>query len=725
MIELREIEFRHLVSGLTGDGNEPCARAFFLSGIFGSGKSEMIRSIKQALLDSGRYDAMFEVTNVKELSFLPELLGKFSLFPEGNFNLTDKRSLEEVIYNHNKYIKLLEFINDSAPHAIPLMMRAPFSLTSSAEPVTIERLADEGCSGDLCAEMNNGFSPDEFGNLAAEAFILDMLRLFMPLGHDAGSYADYLVQGAKKRVLISIDNYDVSSFAIDFWLGTSFFKYCFNSRFSDFKYYDIPNMPAGAKVSDLLDFRFLLGRRASRYPVDYFDASVRGMVEEIELKTLNAEELKALFNAGGTDVGEDIDEILRVTSGIPLLVALISESISLGEGWNVDARVISKYASGRILCNLTEKEQDWVKCASFLDEFDGNGLRCFPFIGADHKEALRFFEKASELTTRDASGKPALRPIIKKFVQSAVSIDSPATANQLNMIAANYYAATEYINDLSESELNLLVFLSQLEEPFEEGFLDFLFEAEHLGDFPAFRENFPDYFVKDGTKIDLKDETRTTISLYVKYGDLLSDRIKSALHSIASRTQDYITTKIDGKKIEIEQLEASLAECEEIKKSIIKKANELKARTIEHEAKISDTKRTYESELQRIKLVSPNKLFIFAAILIILSYLYDNLVNPGNNDNVGKILYYTSLLSFAGTFAFILKNMMARRSMHNLENVKQMLGDLSSAREGSIKEMNELRKNEKTTTGRMDVLKQNIIDEKNNLEYLMKLSDNY
>ncbi len=491
-----------------------------LSGGFGTGKSWLLGNVEKELQEKNLVHSMLKCDVYKDIAFVPdfaaELTKNIRLYggPSGSFEN------RETSYVHTKFFENLIKIKETDFESFNLI---------------IKRIIFKSMSDKVLEEYNNRRHPDtvdiravydrffekktdrelmkNIGEYVAEALIVDIMNHFFKLGGSYPNYEAYLDTELPKKVLIVADDIDPIAGSAFKWLLEVFIPYCNTKSFHQFISYDFQGGRSNIKVSDFLDFRFLLSARQdiTRPGAIVAPQIIELSTEKIELLPFTVEETSEFTGSYHLPEPVDAAQAQELTSGIPYVIALWLESKSYANN-NFD-NFILPLVIDKIFRYSADYEIEWIKSAAFLDSIDGESLHCFPAFDGSAEKAAWFFGQMDSLTTGTTDGQAAIDPILKKYILQSVLQSSAAQYEEFLSISQTVKTQKELLLPFGDKEKKLVMELAWYNRFDGEFVPEFAF-GDESPDVKRIIADYPQFFTANGSHLSFKPEVHSQLMKY-------------------------------------------------------------------------------------------------------------------------------------------------------------------------------------------------------------------
>lgn len=437
-----------IISLIENDGKKAC-KIIYVKGDFGVGKTELIYKALNSLFPNRNADVFFNFEHSSSIQYIYEFVANLLFAYKNPNDLDDTLNPTETLFYRNAFFDFLnktyqidERANFTAKNNNWLRSIPELLTDTDLKRVDYELKEDKSFSSFKKSELSLMFKSFE---LLTEAFLIDLLFKFYP----NSEYTAPILPPAKPiKIVISLDDFDGYAGTVSYWLVNYLFKFCYKYNFFEFKNYDVNFFAKDKRISEYFDFRFIISGRDNFYrssELDDFDI--------IEVFPFSPADVEAFLYKNNHKQVDDIKEIIKITKGNPYVLSLIAETISVGGLEGEDLLRVDQLATKKACRFLSEEQYDWLRCAAFIDEFDADALKYFPFIGAKAEYVFKFFSNAGDLCVKnDRNNKLNVNPNIKDFIVNTLTLESPTVAKELEKLADNYKHYSEFITYFEPKE---------------------------------------------------------------------------------------------------------------------------------------------------------------------------------------------------------------------------------------------------------------------------------
>ncbi len=644
-------------------------RIVALHGMFGVGKSTLLREVIAELQSNSIVDAVLYSNEDAHIRHLPEfmyqLVNSFRAckkdIPRYKSDETDSRWMR-----YNELLQELE------------QLRTERS-TGSALPESAEALSQllKHRSADERRLMTDTAS------VMCETLLVDLMNTFYPLSSEGGSTAIPAAQSQRKIVIV-IDTYEKMTTALNTWLLEHFLLYCYIKRFGDFRCYNSPYLSPEVFVRQYFDIRFII---AGREPLRTTDAERRWdrwqhTFLEIGLRQFGPAEIRSYFEESKIDL-TSVDEVLNATAGIPYLVNLWSHAHKFDETHNGGEQTIAAHAQERIFWYKSQEQIEWIRCAAFCPWFDADLLGCFSSIQGSAQDAYSYLRRRTELCreSKDHPSKLELLPVIRDSIQHALKQESPERAAEYEQVVKTYEAAKALLAPFDQDEQEALLHLSHLHR------CDVSLSLRELwaSDQPIIErllERSPGLFLRHELTISLQPDARQLLQRFISQHDpsefeAQSTRVQSYWHQYeAELIEERNTTQAHIEKIERDILGLGA----EIEKADLDR-RDAHTQCVELEESIQPLRQNTPPLTTNRDAAAARIAFVLCVVVAIVTFYIHELLlyvqsTPDMEEAIQKVLLAFSI-GFAILFIFFVSRSLAlrRRRIQHQKN-RAILADL-------------------------------------------------
>lgn len=405
----RKNEIESLLRAVSADRTSSgFKRIVSIAGVFGVGKSTLLREFKKNILGDDLASAMCYIDEDTRSVTLTEMLARLSDSFQLVGSVTHSRSIEH-------------FAERFESHS-----NSTFEKFNHSRPLT-------------------------------EAILVDWFSSLFDFQSQPRGLDTFQALGlTPKKVLVVVDAYEKTSDILGHWLLSEFLPLVWEKRLSDLSTFDTSSINPNYFIRDFIDCRVVI---AGREPLPATDLErrwdrYREDTMSIALKEFSIHEREAFFQKEGltSTAIPDFSE-----SSLPFLLTLFADS-SKAKG--ADAGLIALKAQRRIFWYKTEEQMEWIRCAAFCDSFDADILRCF--LGADSQRAFNYLSASEELTctATESGGRVSLHGIVRETICRATAIDSPDLAKESHETFATIRQVESVLTGATDIERQILLRLA-------------------------------------------------------------------------------------------------------------------------------------------------------------------------------------------------------------------------------------------------------------------------
>ncbi len=309
-------------------------------------------------------------------------------------------------------------------------------------------------------------------------------------------------------------------------------------------------------------------------------------------------------------ITQPYSEIIKLTKSLPLLLMTYLEYIDSSGEIQIQLPVIESAVSS-IMKGLTQQQRDWLICASFLDDFDEKGLRCFNEIGSDYKLAYSFLINKNSITdSHDNTSKINIKPLIKGFILDYTKTVQPDYYEYYKDRGGVYEKTKDVLDKVSTDDLNVIRSFAYFKSFDTESALEDTFQSDiHLA--KEFLLNNPDYFIRNKTTFTLKSNFTQKLDEYNVVVDGNKYELKKQLiRDSWIRLSENLSKKQSEFSAELENMKTESAELEKVVKTLRQEYDKDQADFFETENSLI--------ELRRETLIFAKKNNISAGIICLI-----------------------------------------------------------------------------------------------------------
>ncbi len=425
-------------------------RIIAINGIFGVGKSTLLREVIAQLQQDHLVDALLYSNEDAHIRHLPEFVYQLvNSFRACKENIPRFKSDE----TDSRWMRYYELIQESDPTTKAAEVKGPAASSASTDSTSV---ALKGRNADDRRLLS------DTGAVMCETLIVDLMNTFFPLSV-SGSADTRDASGRstiqQRKIVIVVDTYEKMTTVLNTWLLEHMLLYCYIKRFGDFRSYNSPYLSPDLFVRQYFDIRFII---AGREPLRSTDMERRWdrwqqTLLEIGLHQFKAETVREYLKSEGMDASSRVDDVMQATEGLPYLLSLWSHTKRSKDNGGADQN-IAVHARERIFWYKSQEQVGWITAASFCEWFDADILRCFPVCHERPTDAFVYLQKMTELSRESASnpGKWELLPIVRESINTAVRQESPEVAQEYDRIVETAYRVRTLLSVYQPEESDAL-----------------------------------------------------------------------------------------------------------------------------------------------------------------------------------------------------------------------------------------------------------------------------
>jgi len=546
----------------------------YINGTFGIGKTHLIKNFIISL-ENPDCDIYYFSLNTG-IDYIHEFVYGLAM---SSISISEKKiDPQESFYNRNFFLNMLNqaYTIDKQLHKlikqINRLRNVPNFLSFNHEkPGTNPLLEDKSFKPD---EIRLLFEPE---SLLAESFVVDLLHKY----DEYFKQYNYKKPEKPQKLLFVIDNYDRIAGSANNWLFKSLHKVVNQTKFGDFINFEVKQYPNDLKPSDYISIRFIIAGREELLP---FDNSFQ--YDKIMIEPFSKFETIELFEKNNLNIKDNYKLIEKVSQGIPFVLVLFIEAFNIGDVEMQDLTNMEHLIALQLMNYLSPIEQDWLRAAVFLDEFDEHTLGYLPLIKEHSEFAFQFFGNSTFLATKLANDNISIKKNIRKFVKSLVTIESEVILEKFVEIAKQIKINNDLLNRFNPKERQIIFKLS-LFKNFDKIYSIQDIFADDAGAVRRFIENHPQIFLQNKFTYSVRDDIVSSVFRLESLSQ--SDEYFNILNKINQLWERYR-----------KNLNDSLLKINEQLGDISNEADELANKQIELSEKLDFEQKEKENHLQRI-----------------------------------------------------------------------------------------------------------------------------
>jgi GTPase SAR1 family protein len=706
--------------------DEDAARIITMSGLFGVGKSTLIRSLIDELKNKQLVSALLFSNEDAHVQYLPEFIYQLiNSFRACKPNVSRFRS-DETDATWIRFSELngtLKSKNEEVWRS--LSARSELRSTGEMMEYVPTPVSSKKSVTSFDSTIRNTFKSSEdqrllidTGNVVCEAMVVDLMNTFYPIHDGITTLSDYLHGNEPIKIAIIIDTYEKISGTLNQWMLESFLPYCYTKRFGDFRTYNSPYLPPSMYVSQFFDFRVII---AGREPIAQTDAERRwdrwrSITRNIELDVFSLLEVKQYLAKEGIESKDkvNVEEVLKLTNGLPYLVALWTD-VYRSRRTGADEHYLSSLAQERVFWYKTEEQKEWIRISAFCDSFDSDILRCFPATHTKFREAFNYLRHSSELTSLDKSGRISLHPIIQKAIRNATEQESVSKAQEYNTIANTYFTTQKLLGEYNialREAIRLSAYFDHIDltRPLPE------FMNDSLSVLPNLFQN-ERLFVKNKHTYSLIPSYKDALTSFNKYydGEGFDNNI-TILRALWKERKESLQVERNAltKGIEKEQslLQTLQAELEE-KRALFTASQ---TRCLSYDSELVSLKKRGQYRLSSKDIAASRLSFVIMVITALIGFYSQDIMDLLDNipdemvSSFQKVFYSFSAIFCLLTIVFVLRAITIRNKRKEMEEQR---ATVELVEEKSIKErtlLQQLTKERDIISKEAELCKQRVIE---------------
>ncbi|MEM4260817.1 MAG: hypothetical protein QXG00_06275 [Candidatus Woesearchaeota archaeon] len=692
-------------------------KVFLVNGIFGVGKTWFVNAILEIFAMNKLCDAFLKFENSRDISFLSDYLMKCVGNTINNQGEYCDFTINELTFYNEEYYNLLNKIKHNNPEIFDKAIKKFFIsnlsyIKTKTNPYETNQLYKS--IEDILTRNSEKRMLYSAGRVLSEALVVDLIRNLFPLDKKHETLQTYIDEGIVKRVLITFDNYDSISCSVNEFLFKDLFPIAYNLKFSEFISQKFSSFNIDTKVSDLIDFRFVLASRQKvQKNILLDDDLIREITTEIELQPFSRADLQELIKSYGF-AEDNLEQLLRLTQGIPYIIELWLESKKYKDN-EENEKIFYSLAKERINKYFDNDAKEWLWIASHLEKFDENLLRCFHQMHKNYHEIFEFFIIHNDIAEKYSNDSNLLKikSIIRYYLHNAEEPDSQETKSEIIKIESIYNKAEEILKNYNQKQRQMILNLSYFKRFNFSNHLNIFFQND-LKDINQFVESHQELFIKNQYTYSIIEEYRNKLIEYNKYWDQENYENKQEL---ANKLWDKIQKELLLNKNRL-QKELNNIELEE--KDLIKKREEqnnlidnIRKQIIQNENEIIIIKRRINQLGVRNYIRKSGFCFVLGLFVILISIFAGPILKSSFSEEALSTLktflqIVAILFGFCGTI-YYLKYVLNKSRKREIEKMRQKIVSLEKSIENFQSEI--LRYNEEISIAKNRI---DYLSEKNN-----------
>lgn len=651
MLVARSSEVNEIVKnfGISGKENS-FARVVLINGYFGTGKTSVIDEAEKILAETRQYDCLLKCSSYKDIAFIPDFTYHLASAALIIARQDAKPEPRESEYVHLKYIDNLIKIKESDFESFNTLLKKIIlksAADSNLEAYKLKKSDEVDILPIYDAFFEKNGDKDIMKNIglyAAEALIVDIMNYFFPLSTDKPSFEHYLSSGSvPKKILIILDDADAIADSIIEWIADIFLPYCSGRSFHEFISFDFEGSKLYSKVTDFLDFRFIIATRHNYSTGSIIQKAGENGIDVLNIRLLpfNEENISGFIAGYGLQGEITAEDALRVTCGIPFVMAMWLESRSYAAN-NFDNFILPLVVD-RIFKYSAAYEIEWVKNAAFLDYIDSDSLRCFAAFEGSTGKALHYFRNMNSLAELQGDNALSVIPLIKKFIAKFVELESKELFGELADAAVIASVQRELMLPFDKKERQLVSKLGYFVNFDKEFVPDFVF-GDNSGEIKRIITDYPYFFVETESKTAFKPEVFNQLGKFNKLTD--KDNYESTIEEVKLCWENYLNHISQENEIlekEIAGLEIDVENEDEAIKHAKHEHTEQQLKFMREENELIGLKVALADYSINKNLYSAVSYFSIAIILCVCGYfiidLFSDSPNISSFEMIQSILY--------------------------------------------------------------------------------------
>lgn len=646
MSSKRQNSIHEITTTISNNSNS----TILVNGQFGIGKSEFVKILTSEIFNKRAVDAIISFNFDIENDYLAQYLKSINItFPDSEFDSINY-NFNETMYNEHRLNELLTGIKKNKELSKTIdehlkLVYYPDLLKESA--LEIDSAFNEALSTEIETKGDRRLILEN-GRVQSESLIVDLMNLFYPITPEYDSYEKYLNDiKSPIRLCIIIDNIDKIAWSMLHWIDSQLIPISTKGRFKEFVTYSFQN-DQDILINQFFDISFVVSTRINTSDLKEFVNLSRNnsSVHQYKLEPFDLEELTEYIRNNGASYNGNIEELMKLSYGIPYFVDLWLDAFNLGYDSSGKTFIYQKITDKIFDCK-TPEQIEAIICASFCESFDEQILRVFPQLNKVYKNAFKFLEFTNDMVV-NIDGQLKFTEPYKEIINTASRINSQKTVENIEKIIKLYLSVRSNFKKLTQIEFNILRNLAYFNY-FDVGLaLDRAYEE----DAPAARNfitKYPEYFEKNLYTFRLKENHKHQFQQLNKLldKDKFEDKRKF-IEYIWNNYKSEMTAESSEIKAKLNELEGNL-NAHTGKSSVKKNTYEDHQRVfIEKENELISIRKEIE-EYSPAKNLTTGILNVSAGIIaIFVSYFFPDLFQTHDNHSsiiiIQYILYFCSLV---------------------------------------------------------------------------------
>ena len=251
------------------------------------------------------------------------------------------------------------------------------------------------------------------------------------------------------------DNLDNHYYSIINWLNDEFIPVCLNGKINDFICFYPSENDINLKISDLIDFRFIISSRIN--PLVSSDLSCLSKCnikyEQIELELFDSNETKEYLRRKKIEDEDISDKVHQYSYGIPYLIDLLTDNNDeINEITRDNAYQIF---SSKILDCEDKYFVEAIKFASILNQLDVETLECNKTIQGNEDRLFDLLVFSNDMFLFDGKSIKLKEPI-KTIISKSLDRNNKSLVLEYQYISKVIEIIKNKIENISYAELKIL-----------------------------------------------------------------------------------------------------------------------------------------------------------------------------------------------------------------------------------------------------------------------------
>jgi hypothetical protein len=674
-----------------------------LNGMFGSGKSAAITTIIEEIKKNHNTDGIIILKIKENYDYLTDIISEIKLFKRidntyEKIELSDNNN--ELSYNRTHFREILDNLEEKDKDLANAY--SFYKICRSAGEKFILDLTDP--QDDMSVLIDDYFPNkadkrllNNTEDVCSESLIVDLMSIYYPLDSDNPKDMKELMPVRPCKIVFIIDDYELYGSSINSWLIESFLDYVFNKTFSEFINYEISDSDERIRVSQFFDFRSIIASREdiSKKKANKNLDNYKERIKKHLFKKFSKKEVEDFLSTNKLKINTDIDNLLSISLGLPGLLLLWSEYYLLDDIGD-DTSVVYNKAALQILANKSDKEKEWIRCASFLDEFDIYGLRCFPELNKESELAFKYFNHFKELALDSGcNGFLKLREEVSYIISRSISSKSERMNDEYQKIADVYQKAKDLYKGMNDQKIEVFRNLAYFKKFEKKQILKVAFDTDYSVAIKFINDHLQFFDINKFT-MSLKKDVRKTLDEFNKRIDLekyneKKEFIKSICDDYTKDIRESIVEnddKIQYLTKELKDIKVNLAPRKTINENLQRQYIDKENERIELKKKLSNL--NYKSNLFSSAINLGLALLIFFMAYYLPDF-YDGVGMENDSRTVETMLFIISGVFAIVSFIYAIRSISSKMKKNDRIKAEKRLKIIEQEKTENHSEMKKLK----------------------------------